>query len=124
MEGAFSEVHMQDFAQPRSLAILWSFKTSRLLKAYHHMLRIRIKMRSGACAAPRQHANRRRGGVPGLKAPDCWTRPGRPDLDVYRSQFEPLTRVLGPSGPSRTSSALEGRLGGFEKSWNILAWGR
>jgi thioredoxin reductase (NADPH) len=57
-------------------------------------------------------------------------RPGRfvGDLILLTGQAAYLSVVVRsratPSGPSRTSSALERRLGGFEKSWNILAQGR
>jgi hypothetical protein len=33
-------------------------ETSRLLKADHYVLRVRMKMRSGQYAAPHEHANR------------------------------------------------------------------
>jgi hypothetical protein len=40
-----------------------------------------------------------------LRPPVCQKRSGCPDLDVYRSQFEPLSPRLGPSGLSRTRSS-------------------
>jgi hypothetical protein len=42
---------MQAAAWPRSLAPYGRTETSRLLKVDHYMLQVRIKMRSGGCAA-------------------------------------------------------------------------
>ena len=80
--------------------MLWPIRPLRALgaqKADHYISRTGLKMHSGAYVALRQHTGTGE-GYQELRPPVCWKSPGCPDLDVYRSRFEPLSRALGPSG--------------------------
>jgi hypothetical protein len=70
------------------------------LKDEHNIWRTGKKMRSGQYAAASQDAEAG-GGVAGVHIPVCLKRPGRPDLDVYRSHFEASYFLLGPPGSER-----------------------
>jgi hypothetical protein len=44
----------------------------------------------------------------------CYQRSGRPDLDVYRSRFEPLSAQLGPRAVDDSFVTYRGIEGGFQ----------
>src|SRR5215203_5634301 len=66
---------------------------------------------------------RRGGGRQEFTAPGDNKRFGRPDLDVYRSRFEPLSPGLGPLGRRGFVRRLQRPSRLLELLWNILAWG-
>jgi hypothetical protein len=56
---------------------------------------------------------RRGGGRQEFTAPGDNKRFGRPDLDVYRSRFEPLSPGLGPLRRRESAPRLQRRLRGL-----------
>jgi len=59
-------------------------------------------------------------GCQELRPPVCQKRFGRPDLDAYRSRFEPLSYLLGPWAVKCSFVSFKGIEGGFEELWR--AW--
>jgi hypothetical protein len=90
-------------------------ETSRLLEVDHYMLRVRIRMRSGGCAACSQNTDTDRGvgGWQELITPIHYGRYGLPDTDVHMSRFEGRNMGLA-RGSSKTratpSTAFEAAL--------------
>jgi len=56
-------------------------------------------------------------GYQELGSPVCQKRSGRPDLDVYRSRFEPLSYLLGPWAVDGSLVSYKGIQGAFEQLW-------
>jgi hypothetical protein len=52
-----------------------------------------------------------------LRPPVCQKRSGRPDFDVYRSRFEPLSPRLGPLVVESLPLGYKDVLWGFEELW-------
>jgi hypothetical protein len=82
------------------------------------MLRIRIKMRSGAYVSSPQDTDYAgaRGGQEFMGAVD-YTKSGCPDIDVCTSRFEPLCYLLGPWAVDGSFVSYKGIQGGFEDLW-------
>jgi hypothetical protein len=63
------------------------------------MLRVRIKMRSGAYASSRQDTDYTgAGGGQEFMGAVCYQRFGYPELGVRTSRFQPLSYLIGPLG--------------------------
>ena len=63
-------------------------------------------------------------GCQELGPPVCQKRSSRPDLDVYRSRFEPLSYLLGPLAVESPLLGYNDLLGGFEELDCIVPQGR
>ena len=101
-------------------------ETSRLLKVDHYMLHLRMKMRSGGCAASSQNtdADRGAGGWSGVWAPGS-TIEGPACLTQVCVQA-----ILGRCPMCKVLRAVESLLrgyndiqGGIEELWSIGGWG-
>jgi hypothetical protein len=107
-EVEFSEVGMQDAACPARWPPYGQPETSRFLKVDHYMLRVRIKMRSGAYASSRQDTDYAgAGGWSGVHGAAQYQRSGCPDIDARTSPFKSLSHLLGPLGRRRLVRQLQ-----------------
>jgi hypothetical protein len=87
-------------------------ETSPLLKADHYMLRVRMKMRSGAYASSRQDTDYAgAGGGQELRPPVHDERYSLPDFGVCTSRFEGPHIWSGPQGLRGPVRRLQSRLG-------------
>jgi hypothetical protein len=72
-----------------------------------YISRTGIKLRSGACAAPREHANR---GMAGVHGALHYERYGLPDMGVYISRLEGRNMRLSLHGRREPAPRLQRRL--------------
>jgi hypothetical protein len=80
-------------------------------KADHYILCVRIKLRSGAYATPRQDTDYAgAGGWSGVLGAARYQRYDLPDMDVCTSYFKARGMVLSPSGPRGPTPLLQRRL--------------